>query len=116
MKLSDITKEDVNIYSDEIALYFKKAFSKGNGTNGKFNSLKKHIKESMYSGNLSFQFASRDQDDLDLGNKCGDCTADGGMHDDKPMGWVSDINTQFLKLYYDNKFIGRFNLVLVESE
>jgi hypothetical protein len=115
LKLSDLKKEDVEIYSDEIALYFKEALSKQNGASDVFEALKTHIQSEMEAGHVSFQLASRDKDDLELGDKCGDCTAKGGMNEDKPQGWVSDVNTQFLKLYYDNRFIGRFNLVLIES-
>jgi len=112
--LKDASEEDVRIYADEIALYFNQAFSKGTVAT-KLKPLEKHIKSTMQSGNVSFQLASRDEDDLKLGDKCGDCTAKDGMNMDKPKAWVSDVNTQFLKMYYDGKFMGRLNLVLIES-
>jgi len=65
---------------------------------------------------VSFRYASRDEEDLKIGELCGDCTARSGMNDDKPEGWLADVNTQILKLFYHDKFIGRFNLVLVEKK
>ncbi len=112
LRFADLTKEDVNIFADEIAGHIIRAAGEKKAEG--FERLEEHVKEKTTAGPVSFRLLSRDRYDLKLGDMCGDCTASDNINDNAQSGWISDINTQILKLYYNNRFIGRLNMVLVE--
>jgi hypothetical protein len=114
LKLACIKPEDSEVYADEIADIIYAAIDKYK-LNGKFAKFKEAYETTKKKGNISFALASRDDFDRKLGDLCGDCTAKNGINADKVDSWIADVNTQFLKLFYDGKFIGRFNVVLVEA-
>ena len=116
LSVEDLDEETIKIYSDEVALIFEEAFEKDDKLKQRLQFLDDHIQQSFYDGKVSFRLASRDKEDLKLGDKCGDCTAKDGVNNHWIKAWIADVNTQFLKLYYEKSFIGRKNLVLAESE
>ncbi len=119
IKLRDISSLDTEIYSDEIAYILEEACSKDSKLKEKIKFVEDNANSSFRckdNPNVSFKLATRDDYDLSLGDKCGDCTAKDGENKDWAYGWVADVNTQFLKLYHSGKFVGRLNLIIAESE
>tara|TARA_Y100000310_G_C20612294_1_gene778660 strand:- start:400 stop:1566 length:1167 start_codon:yes stop_codon:yes gene_type:complete len=111
LDLRRIDMDATRIYSDEIARVIE-PFLKEDRNRTHFPGLQEHLQEAFYSGDVSFRLASRDDDDRTLGDKTGDCTQKDGQNSQYVEAWVQDPFTQFLKEYYQGKFIGRKNVVL----
>jgi len=94
-KITELTPADVAIYSDELGIELDVP--------------------GMKKGNISFKFSTRDDEDIKIGDWCGDCSQKGGINENAPKTWQADVNTQIMRLYYDKKFMGRLNLVIVEA-
>jgi hypothetical protein len=115
-KVMGLTLEDACIYSDYISELLLSASDKDSKIRLAIGQTLEHIDEALNDGETTFRFAKRDSSYLLLGNKCGDCTATGSINHPWVGGWISDINTQVLKMAHRGKFLGKNNLVLVKSD
>ncbi|MBM3232070.1 hypothetical protein FJZ21_01685 [Candidatus Pacearchaeota archaeon] len=115
IELTTLSTEDVRVYSDEVALGIDEAIKKRPSAANKFADLEDHVKSAFSRGNVSFRYSTRSDEDRKLGDKCGDCTAKGGLNADKVDSWLADSLYQQMSLFYGTKFMGRMNLAVVQS-
>lgn len=104
----------LNIHTDSVidifALYYKeRALNKANP-----NETLTKLAEILPQEDFVFRYFNRVPVDTNLGKHCGDCTAPGGGNSGNAVTWFYNPTYQIVTLEKAGRFIGRFNLSLVE--
>ena len=113
MPLKELSYEDVLLYSDQltdIVMRLGENRPRISGNSGYQIIANESTK--MRDGSIGFQFLSRTEDELRLGDLTGDCTARDGINSFAIYGWISDPTVQILKLYDNGKFMGKMHFML----
>lgn len=70
------------------------------------------ILESLEKCKFDFRYIKRNEDDLRMGSKTGDCTAPGSINFENSLSWQVNPAYQVIKLQKGGRFLGRVNVTL----
>ncbi len=68
--------------------------------------------QARYSGDARVRYVKREEEDLSIGDKTGDCTARGSVNFGNSLTWHANPMYSMLELKYGKRFIGRLNFTV----
>lgn len=104
----------LSIHTDEIIDAFASFYRERANNNLAADYYLKELETLLPKEEFVFRYFSRVPTDANLGKRCGDCTAPGGINSGNSLTWFYNPLYQVVRLEKDNRFIGRFNLALVQ--
>ncbi len=109
MRLRNMDDSSFRYYPDEIIDCVAQVFGQPLSDDGDFKELSSEFR---YVSGVRLRYIARQEPDIHLGDKCGDCTAKGSINYGNSLTWLVNPAYNILTMSHEGRFIGKLNFAL----